>query len=163
MYSKPILMIHNITDTIFNLQLEDYVLTFDDGTHDHYEYFEKFKLVNTQKYYFIIADYVGTEGYLNLNEIKEMMMDPLVTIGGHSFSHTRLENYSRVVDRIAHIKQDTKLILEWFDKNLGFKPTKFCFPYNNDLNGIYSGILNIFNINELYGRERIPVEMLQHN
>ena len=156
-------MIHNIDSSIFNLPLEDYTLTFDDGTHDHYEYFEQFKSVNTQKYYFIIAERIGTEGYLSLDETKEMMQDPQIVIGGHSYSHTRLNQYSKLTEKIAYIRHDTNLMVDWFKTNLQFMPTAFCFPYNEDIDGLYQSVLRrMYSFSDFYGHERIPVETLLH-
>ena len=162
MSSKPVLMIHNIVDSIFKLPLEDYVLTFDDGTHDHYEYFLKFKSINTRKIYFIIADRIGTDGYLTIDEIKEMMKDPQVTIGAHSYNHTNLESLPKLFDQVFHIQKDTELMIDWFNTNLEYRPTVFCFPYNNDLRGMYNAVVKKKGFTELYGHERIPVEKLLH-
>lgn len=159
---KPVLMIHTITDAVFSLPLAEYTLTFDDGTRDHYTYFSGFKKIDTQKIYFIIANRVGTEGYLTVNEIKEMMENPQVTIGAHSFNHTNLESLPKLFDQVFYIQKDTELMVEWFQTILGFTPTAFCFPYNNNLKSIYSGIVKKYGFTELYGHERIPVETLLH-
>jgi peptidoglycan/xylan/chitin deacetylase (PgdA/CDA1 family) len=160
--NKPVLMIHAITNDVLSLPLVDYTLTFDDGTSDHYTYFLEFKKIDTQKIYFIIADRVGTAGYLTVDEIKEMMKDPQVTIGAHSFNHTDLESLPKLFDRVFHIQKDTKLMIEWFKTNLDFEPTAFCFPYNNNLKSMYDAIVKKYGFTELYGRERIPVETLLH-
>jgi peptidoglycan/xylan/chitin deacetylase (PgdA/CDA1 family) len=160
--NKPVLMIHNITSDIFNLPLADYILTFDDGTRDHYTHFKEFKKIDTRKIYFIIADRVGTEGYLTVDEIKDMMKDPQVTIGAHSYNHTNLESLPKLFDQVFHIQKDTELMIDWFNTNLEYCPTVFCFPYNNDLRGMYGGLVKKYGFTELYGHERIPVETLLH-
>jgi hypothetical protein len=90
------------------------------------------------------------------------MNDPQVVVGGHSFSHTNLKSIDKLVDKIAHIQKDTDLMIEWFQNVLGFKPTAFCFPYNDDLKGIYTGLIKNKGISEVFGHERIPVETLLH-
>jgi peptidoglycan/xylan/chitin deacetylase (PgdA/CDA1 family) len=160
MSSKPVLMIHNIDNSIFDLPLKDYVLTFDDGTHDHYDSFLKFQQIDTRKIYFIIANRIGTEGYLTIDKIKEMMEDPQVTIGAHSYNHTNLNSLPKLFDQIFHIQKDTELMIEWFTINLKFCPNVFCFPYNNDLRGMYTALIKKYGFTELYGHERIPVETL---
>jgi peptidoglycan/xylan/chitin deacetylase (PgdA/CDA1 family) len=160
MSSKPVLMIHGINDSIFDLPLNDYVLTFDDGTHDHYDSFLKFQQINTRKIYFIIADRIGTKGYLTVDEIKEMMADPQVTIGAHSYNHTNLNSLPKLFDQVFHIQKDTELMIDWFATNLNFCPNVFCFPYNNDLRGMYTVLIKKYGFTELYGHERIPVETL---
>ena len=106
------------------------------------------------------SHYIVFEDYMTVAQIKELMADPLVTIGGHSHTHNRLGSYTKLVERIKNIKDDTELMVEWFNDNLGFTPTKFCFPYNDDYQGIYQSLLKIYGFTEFYGRERTPVETL---
>jgi hypothetical protein len=185
MPTKPVLMIHEVRETMFSLPLDQYILTFDDGLYSQYYYFDKFKSIPTEKIYFISSNIIctgtqsmefpmcqeahkkafagNTEDYMTLDQIKELMQDPFVSIGGHSHSHKRLDNYSKIVERIQHIKSDTEAMIEWFEENLGFIPKQFCYPYNNDCQGVYSGILKHYGFTDLYGRERIPVETLLQN
>ena len=180
---KPALSIHEIDKSVFELPLHKYTLTFDDGLYSQYYYFSNFQKIPTEKVYFISSGIIATttqssrfpkcdvahrkafsgntEDYMTVEQIKMLMKDPLVTIGGHSHSHTRLDNFSRLVDKIYHIKKDTEIMLEWFDKHLNFLPTSFCFPYNEDLNGMYGALLKQYGFTNFYGRERIPIETLQ--
>jgi hypothetical protein len=182
---KPVLMIHEVTEEILSLSLDDYILTFDDGLYSQYYYFEHFKSIPTEKIYFISSDIVcngsqstefpvcrdahkkafngNKEDYMTVVQIQELMQDPLVTIGAHSHSHTRLGHYSKLTEKIAHIKNDTETMLEWFKTNLGFSPIDFCFPYNDDFGGVYAGVLKHYGFVNFYGRERKPVETLLHN
>lgn len=152
-------MIHNISDDIFDLPLTNYVLTFDDGTLDHFEYYERFKSINTEKKYFVIADRVGKPGYMTIEQLEIMNQDPLVSIGGHSYNHTDMR-HMKLIHMVSHIKQDTELMLKWFKENMGFEPSEFCFPYNYNPHGMYKKLLEHYGIIQLYGHERIPVEML---
>ena len=177
-------MIHEIHESMFELPLHEYTLTFDDGLYSQYYYFDRIKLIPTEKVFFISSNIIcntaqnlkflccidahkkalegNKEDYMTLDQIKQLMQDPLVSIGGHSHSHLRLSNYSKLLEKIIHIKQDTKEMLEWFNNNLKFTPTKFCFPYNDDYEGIYPAVLKTFGFTEFYGRERTPVETLLH-
>ena len=51
-------------------------------------------------------------------------------------------------------------MVDWFENNLNQRPEHFCFPYNDDLNGIYAAMLKEYGITKLYGSERIAVESL---
>lgn len=179
---KPILMIHEIREEFFKLPLEDYILTFDDGLYSQYYYYPRFKLINTPKLYFISSGITctgaqstsfppcqiahekafsgNTEDYMTIEQIKELMLDPLVTIGGHSHAHKNLQDYSKVTHRAMHVIDDTKLMVEWFKANLGFKPTAFCFPHNNDISGMYQPVLRAAGFEDFYGNERIAIESL---
>lgn len=173
---KPVLMIHEITDQLFDRNLEDYILTFDDGLYSQYYHYDKFKNINTQKIFFISSDIIcssaqstdfptcqiahqkaangNKEDYMTVNQIKELMKDPQVSIGGHSHYHKSLSTM-KSIDIVKHLIADTKLMVQWFNKELEFRPTKFCFPYNNDHNSMYPGVLRNFGFTEFYGKERI--------
>lgn len=177
-------MIHEVRDWMFNLPLENYVLTFDDGLYSQYYYWDKFKEIPTEKIFFISSGIVcngqqstefpacniahqkaftgNYEDYMSLDQIKELAADPLTYIGGHSHSHTRLTEFNSLVDKVSYIKQDTEKMLDWFKSNLGFTPTKFCFPYNQNLDGLYTGLLKKYGITEFYGSERLKIENYEH-
>lgn len=177
-------MLHEICEDTLNLTLDQYTLTFDDGLYSQYYYFDHFQAIPTEKIYFISSNTIcldnkqslcfpscreahkkasvgNMEDYMSVDQIKLMMEDPLVTIGGHSHSHTSLHNFPRMVDKIQYIMDDTERMLEWFNRNLNIHPTSFCFPYNEDFQGLYPAILKRYGFTEFYGRERIPVETLQ--
>lgn len=181
MQTKPVLMIHEVREWMFDLPLEKYVLTFDDGLYSQYYYFDRFKAIDTPKVFFISSDIVcdGTQSnafpacyiahdhyrngdksdYMTVEQIRDIMLDPNSSIGGHSHTHTSIQNL-KILQAYEHIKHDTELMLEWFESKLGFKPTKFCFPYNQDLQGLYRMALTKFGFDEFYGNERIAIESL---
>lgn len=174
---KPVLMIHEVTAKLFDRNLEEYTLTFDDGLYSQYYHYDKFKNINTDKIFFISSNILcdttqstefpvceiahekafngNTEDYMTLAQVKELMQDPQVTIGGHSHYHKKLTSIPKIILTLEHMIDDTQLMLQWFNDNLGIKPTKFCFPYNDDRAGLYTGILRNFGFTEFYGKERI--------
>jgi uncharacterized protein YdeI (BOF family) len=176
---KPVLMIHEIHDRVFELPLEDYVLTFDDGLYSQYYYFDRFKHIPTEKIFFISTGIIcdgpqstefptsviahekafngNKEDFMTVAQIKELIKDPWVSIGGHSHSHKRLDNIDKITGRIKHIFDDTQMMNNWFKANLGFVPTKFCYPYNNDHEGMYKGLLKTLGYIDFYGKERVSV------
>lgn len=182
---KPVLMIHEIEEWMFSLPLENYILTFDDGLYSQYFYKDHFKKLNTQKIYFISSNIICSgiqstdfpkchdahekafqgnyEDYMTVDQIKELMSDPLVSIGAHSHNHVRLNQFSTLFKVTNHIKQDTEQMIVWFEDTLNFRPTKFCFPYNESFQGMYPAILKQYGFREFYGNERTPIETLQHN
>jgi hypothetical protein len=181
MSKKPVLMIHEVRDWMFDLPLEDYTLTFDDGLYSQYYHFPQFKSIKTEKIFFISTDIISTgvqstnfptcieahekyrlgnrEDYMTVKQIRELMQDPLVTIGGHSHNHTPLESLS-LQEAYNHIRLDTERMIDWFAIHLNFQPTKFCYPYNNDWNGLYKKLLSYYGFTEFYGKERIAIEDL---
>lgn len=176
-------MIHDIREEMFSLPLDQYILTFDDGLYSQYYYYPRFKEIPTQKVYFISSGIVcnqlqstmfptcsmahqkafsgNKEDYMTIEQIKELMTDPLVEIGGHSHSHQNVGTITGLANKARHIINDTDLMIRWFETNIGFKPVKFCFPYNDDASGLYRSLLKKrFNIFEFYGKDRIAVEPL---
>lgn len=183
---KPVLMIHEVDERIFELPLEDYILTFDDGLYTQYKYHKRFAEIDTQKIYFISTGIIcrGKQStqyircdqahqlakykddfryYMTYDQIKEVAQDDNTFIGGHSHAHHDLTEFSSLKQKVDHIQRDTMYMVNWFLTNLGYIPTKFCYPYNEDMDGLYGALLKKYGITELYGRERIPVETLLHN
>ena len=179
---KPVLMIHEVRESIFDLPLENYILTFDDGLYSQYYYYPRFRNIPTEKIYFISSNILcagsqssgfpsceeahkkafngNCEDYMTLEQVKELSKEPLVSIGGHGHNHIRISYYSKHTERIKLLSEDTKSMVHWFESNLNFRPTKFCYPYNDDPHGMYSGILKLHGFDEFYGKERIDVSSL---
>jgi peptidoglycan/xylan/chitin deacetylase (PgdA/CDA1 family) len=97
---------------------------------------------------------------MTVAQIKELMADPLVTIGAHSHTHRNLRKIPKLFDCVAHIASDTEQMMQWFQNTLGFAPTSFCFPYNDDLDGMYRGLLRKHGFTDFYGHERTAIESL---
>lgn len=179
---KSTLMIHECQKEFIKLPLVDYVLTFDDGLYSQYAFYQEIKHIQTPKIFFISSGIIcdstqsvdliacdvahkkahsgNRENYMTLEQLTELIDDPWVTIGGHSHAHARLSNFDGLAAKTAHIQQDTEQMISWFEKNLKHKPISFCFPYNDDLNGLYKGLLRKWGFVNFYGSERIPIETL---
>ena len=184
MTHKKVLMIHEVTEKLFNLPLENYILTFDDGLYSQYYHFKHFESIDTEKIFFVSSNIIcdgnqsnnfltcseshkkaflgNKEDYMTLEQVKELMSKPNVSIGGHSHDHKNLTNFVSLYEKITYIENDTKSMIEWFKINLNLKPTKFCFPYNNDYNGLYKSLLKKYGFTDFYGSERTPIETLLH-
>lgn len=184
--NKPVLMIHEMRHQFFTLPLENYTLTFDDGLYSQYYYWPQLREIPTEKIFFISSGIVcGNErqslgfpnsrvahqkafdgifeDYMTVEQIRELMADPLTSVGGHGHNHTHLSKIKQKTGKIQYLLKDTDQMIQWFEQNLGSAPTKFCFPYNDDLDGMYQAVLRQRGIKEFYGRERIPIEKLQQS
>jgi peptidoglycan/xylan/chitin deacetylase (PgdA/CDA1 family) len=176
---KPVLMIHEVGEALFDLPLEDYILTFDDGLYSQYHYWPKIKQLNTTKYFFISSDiYCRTqaqsldfptcveahvkarqgnyEDYMTVDQILELGQDPQVIIGGHGHKHVDLSKVNGLQNRINIIVEDTDQMIYWFQKNLKFFPYSFCFPYNNNADQVYTAVLKQRGFTDFFGQDRIP-------
>lgn len=80
-------------------------ITFDDGFRDNLTValplLEKFDLPMTL---FITAGFVGTEGYLSHDEVREISRHPLVTIGAHGLLHRHFTKLSRADSRFELVE-----------------------------------------------------------
>ena len=119
---------------------------------------------------FVSTREVGKYGYMTWEQIREIAASDLVTIGNHSHSHEYLIDWDK-----KKIKEDLDLAIKIFNKELGYSPNLFSYPfgeYSNilknivaDLNfkfafGQHSGVIDLsksflelprFPINEKYG------------
>lgn len=169
---KPILMIHEVAEWMFDLPLHEYILTFDDGLYTQYLHFDKIKHIDTDKIFFISTGIVATEQtkqsnvfiqchaahgklfdnndlsyYMNWSQIQEISRDPQCEIGAHSHMHVRHTGFNTI--------HDTRLMNETF-KQQNLNPTCFCFPYNAD-NEVYKCILKRHGYKKFYGAGRIDI------
>jgi hypothetical protein len=202
------LMIHDVREDYFQLNLNSYRLTFDDGLFSQYYYYPLVEHHPHELYYFIVTSLIrpgkargmfnGTyipylksaqymyrmlsEGYydhlMKVEEIQDLCARPNVRIGVHSHHHDviltrqhprkrkplsqwKLYRFHNCADiakedfsirsRLAfqgfdchdgslrersetewvdYIKRDTEMCTQWVERNLGFKPDMYCFPFN---------------------------------
>ena len=180
---KPILMIHEIKEWMFDISLENYILTFDDGLLSQYYYWKELSSLNTEKIFFISAGIIRqmppsldfpssieahnkffknniSEDFMSIDNIKYLQEQSKVSIGAHAYYHEDLRNFNNLDTKVSFIKRDTQLMLKWFKDNLSLKPSKFCYPYNYSLGGIYKIILKEYGFTEFYGENRISIESL---
>lgn len=166
------LMIHEMNkDTIIPKGL----CTFDDGLYSQYKYG---RTLPNDKIYFISSNIIcshnqsnefisapnahkksfegNNENYMTIAQIKELI-DLGIEIGGHSHYHKDVSKIPKLIDKVKHIKEDTELMLDWFKSELDYIPTSFCFPYNEELDGLYKGFLKTYGFTKFYGFNRVDI------
>jgi len=183
MTKKPVLMIHKISDWMFKLPLEDYVLTFDDGLYNQFFYLEKLKQIKTEKIFFIstaiicpdeqeqLADFPESScahetyfkqgdkrHFMKWSQIEEIIRTPDCFIGGHSHSHNKINTRS-LTELYQLLSTDTESMMAQFEKK-NISVNRFCFPYNEQ-HLLYKEILIKKGFTEFYGSERMAVESLR--
>jgi len=101
------------------------VLTFDDGYEDFYSVvyplLKKYQLKGTV---YIIYDYIGRRGFLNENQIKELVDSDLVEVGSHTLDHLYLKTLAKSVAKKQI--EDSKTQLE---KRFHINIKTFAYPY----------------------------------
>lgn len=169
---KPILMIHEVTDWMFDLPLHEYTLTFDDGLYTQFKYFEDIRKIETEKIFFVSTGIVANEDteqsdvyidcesahdlffstgdlshYMNWSQIHRINKEPQCIIGGHGHSHVKLDN--------SNIVSEIKLMNQVFIKQ-NLNVNHFCFPYNSE-SEIHRCLLLQNGFTKFYGRSRIDI------
>lgn len=169
---KPVLMIHEVAEWMFDLPLDEYILTFDDGLYTQYLHLDKINSIDTDKIFFISTGIVAPDDqsqsdefiqchkahdklfetgdlshYMNWRQIQEIASTPRCYIGGHSHMHIKHTGFNTV--------NDTKLMMKHF-RGHNLIPTSFCFPYNDD-NPVYQCILEKHGFNKFYGKDRVDI------
>lgn len=99
------------------------VITFDDGYQNNYDNaFPVMKQFRFKGVVFCIAEKIGTEGYLNVGQIREMVEEGF-EFGSHSLSHPELtalrsqEKEREIIGSKQHL-----------EKELGVEIDFFCYP-----------------------------------
>ena len=163
----------NFENIIKNGIEKNYILlTVDDGFESFYV--NAWPVLKTKKIPFVLfisTREVGKNGYMTWEQIKEIQSSNLAAIGNHSHSHDYLIDWD--TDKI---KNDLETSIRIFNKELGFSPKIFSYPFGeystdlkrivSDLNfqfafGQHSGVIDQtkdflelprFPINEKYGK-----------
>ena len=129
---------------------------------------------------FVSTREIGKRGYMTWDQIKEVSLNNLATIGNHSHSHDYLIDWKN-----DKIKSDIQTSMNIFKEKLGYSPDIFSYPfgeYSSDLKkivadlgfkfsfGQHSGVIDAskdllelprFPINEKYGEIKRFKSILQ--
>jgi peptidoglycan/xylan/chitin deacetylase (PgdA/CDA1 family) len=101
------------------------VLTFDDGYEDFYfnvmPILKKFQAKATL---YVIVDFIGRPGYLDLAELKEIRDSGLVEVASHTLNHTYLKGIKIELAKKEIIESKTKL-----ESLLGISVPSFAYPW----------------------------------
>lgn len=112
------------------------VLTFDDGYEDNYtELFPIIQEYNVKVTIFLITGSIGTENYLNEDQIREMAASGLVSFQSHTVSHPRLTGLSagEREEELWNAKLEVARIT-------GKEPFVFCYPYGSSNNAVVEAV-----------------------
>jgi len=160
-------------DSLVNLKdKKKILLTIDDAFKSFYD--QAWPILKKDKIPFLLfvnTREIGSKGYMNWEQIKEISKEKFVHIGNHSYSHDYL------VDKTdSEISNDISLAIKDLKNNLGYNSPYFSYPFGEySINfknivkkfgfkyafGQHSGVVDItkdfyelprFSINEKYGK-----------
>ena len=102
-------------------------ITFDDGYENVIHFAYPIMLKNNIEFcLFLVNDYIGMQGYLSKNQIKQMMDSGLCTVGSHTLSHNYLAKSNDVKYQLC---QSKKLLESLFGTSIQY----FAYPYGTPL------------------------------
>lgn len=100
------------------------ILTFDDGYEDFYTIaFPLIKKYNVRATVYIIYNFIGRRGFLNKNQIAELIDSGYVEIGSHTLDHINLKTAKQEIARKQII--ESKKLLE---KDFNYQVKSFAYP-----------------------------------
>lgn len=149
----------SIYSAIERPEMRNMTVTFDDGLLDVYTHaypiLKQYKIPFT---IFITTSLIGQDGYLNLQQIKELSNDPLVTIGSHCVHHKPLKGLTYDNQKIELIQSHSEL-----EKIIGKGVDLIAYPY-----GQYDkNTLEILEKNKIYKygfvAEKGPINLQNKN
>ena len=101
------------------------LLTVDDAFSSFYQ--NAWPILKKEKIPFILfvsTQPVGNNGYMTWEQIKEVEKESFAFIGNHSHSHEYLVEYN-----FNEFKKDIDKSIEIFNKNIGYNPIFFSYPF----------------------------------
>jgi peptidoglycan/xylan/chitin deacetylase (PgdA/CDA1 family) len=108
------------------------VLTFDDGYVDFYtNAYPILKKYNLKATVYVITKFIGRQGYIDWDMIREMQNSGLITIGSHTTMHNNLPSLS-----LSTLSADLRTSKAELEEKLGVPVEDFCYPsgkYNSDV------------------------------
>ena len=115
------------------------LLTIDDGFQSFYE--QAWPILKKEKIPFILfvnTREVGTKGYMDWEQIKEVSRKKFAHIGNHSYSHEYLVdmNDQEIIDDIKIASSDFKI-------NLGYNSPFFSYPFGEYSNNFKTIVKNL--------------------
>ena len=122
-----------------NIDRNYLLLTIDDAFESFY--INAWPILKSKKIPFVLfvsTREIGKHGYMSWEQIKEISSSNLVTIGNHSHSHEYLIDWED-----NKIKLDLETSIKIFQKELGYSPKFFSYPfgeYSNNLKKIVSDL-----------------------
>tara|TARA_B100001029_G_C15056255_1_gene454610 strand:- start:1709 stop:2650 length:942 start_codon:yes stop_codon:yes gene_type:complete len=123
------------------------LLTIDDGFSSFYK--NAWPILKKQKIPFIIfvnTKTVGSPGYMNWNELREILKFDFVHIGNHSHSHDYLVDKSD-----TEIKKDIEISIKLFKDKLNHTTDFFAYPFGEYKNS-YKKIVKDLGFNYAFGQ-----------
>ncbi len=117
--------VSDILDGKINYSTQSAMLTFDDGYEDFYtDVFPLLKKYQMKATMYIVYDFIGRKGFMNEEEIKEILASGLVELGSHTLDHLYLKYLPESTQRKQVIESKQKL-----EETFGIKVKTFAYPY----------------------------------
>lgn len=117
--------IPDILDEKISYSTQSAVLTFDDGYEDFYTVaFPILKKYQMKATIYVVYDFIGRKGFMDEEEIKEVIESGLVELGSHTLNHFYLKLSPEPVAKKQIFESKKKL-----EERFGVEVKTFAYPY----------------------------------
>lgn len=180
---KPVLMIHEVREWMFDLPLGDYHLSFDDALYSQYYYLDRLLSYDTTMTFYVstniysvdnlryrfddcvtahrkVNDQKDYSNYMTWGQLRIIDRIPNCRVGGHGHNHLDLRALS-IKDSVAQFDSDLTRCLAEFERHMLRPCDAWCMPYNYDPHQLFTGLVRRRGITNIVGCERTPIETLQ--
>lgn len=123
-----------LNDDTIQYNRKNIVIAFDDGWKSNYDkIYELMKSLGLKYNIYLAVKEIGTNpDYLTWEQVRQMHDEGLVGFGAHTYTHPDMSDISKINPELEFTKADAI-----FEKELGYKPLDFCYPF-----GCYSEASN---------------------
>lgn len=124
----------NLSEENLKYDNKTIIIAFDDGWESNYsKIYDLMKSLGLKYNIFLAIKEIGSNpNYLTWEQIRRMHNEGFVGFGAHTYNHPNMSDISKIDVTVEFDKADAI-----FEKELGYKPLDFCYPY-----GYYSEASN---------------------
>ena len=115
-----------LNDDTIQYNSKNIVIAFDDGWKSNYDkIYDLMKSLGIKYNIYLAVNEIGVNpDYLTWEQVRKMHNEGFVGFGAHTYTHPDMSDISKINPELEFTKADAI-----FDKELGYKPLDFCYPF----------------------------------
>ena len=124
----------DLNDNTLKYDSKTIIIAFDDGWKSNYDkIYDLMKSLGIKYNIYLAVNEIGVNpDYLTWEQVRKMHDEGFVGFGAHTYTHPDMSDISKINPELEFTKADAI-----FEKELGYKPLDFCYPF-----GCYSEASN---------------------
>lgn len=115
-----------LNDDTIQYNSKNIVIAFDDGWKSNYDkIYDLMKSLGIKYNIYLAVNEIGVNpDYLTWEQVRKMHNEGFVGFGAHTYTHPDMSDISKINPELEFTKADAI-----FEKELGYKPLDFCYPF----------------------------------